>query len=142
MSKEQDTNEETIIPVKFKELVEKIENLNIVDLSELVKLLEKKFGVSASAPTMSFQMPVPGTAGSDAAEEAEEKTAFRIELKNAGGQKIQVIKTIKDILAIGLKEAKDFVDAAPKVVKDGIKKEEAEEIKKKLEEAGATAEIK
>jgi len=131
-------NEKENIPEKFKGIVELIEKLNVVDLSELVKVLEKRFGVTAGIPMMAMQ------AGNGAVKEniAEEQTAFKVELKSVGENKIQVIKVVKDLLGIGLKEGKDFVDAAPKVIKEGIKKEEADEIKKKLEEAGATVEVK
>ena len=140
MAEEQKNEKEEAVPAKFKELVEKIEGLNIVELSELVKVLEKKFGVSANVPMAAFQAP----AASEAQEGpgVEEKSSFKVELKDSGGQKIQVIKVVKEILGIGLKEAKDFVDAAPKTIKDGVNKEEAEEIKKKLEEAGAAVEVK
>lgn len=126
------------IPAKFKEIVEKVEQMSVLDLSELVKVLEKKFGVSAAMPMM-----VAGASGL-AADEAvkEEKTSFNVELKAVGGQKIQVIKAVREATGLGLKEAKDLVDAAPKIVKEGLKKEEAEELKKKLETAGATVEIK
>lgn len=132
-------NEKEIVPEKFKGIVDSIEKLNVVDLSELVKVLEKRFGVTAGMPVMTMPSGNGGAASEDA---AEEKTSFKVELKSAGENKIQVIKVVKDLLGIGLKEGKDFVDAAPKVIKEGIKKEEAEEIKKKLEEAGATVEIK
>ena len=131
-------NEKENIPEKFKGIVELIEKLNVVDLSELVKVLEKRFGVTAGIPMMAMQ------AGNGAVKEniAEEQTAFKVELKSVGENKIHVIKVVKDLLGVGLKEGKDFVDAAPKVIKEGIKKEEADEIKKKLEEAGATVEVK
>lgn len=132
-------NEKENVPEKFKGIVESIEKLNVVDLSELVKVLEKRFGVTAGMPVMA--MPA-GNGGGAAEDVAEEKTSFKVELKSVGENKIQVIKVVKDLLGIGLKEGKDFVDAAPKVIKEGIKKEEADEIKKKLEEAGATVEIK
>lgn len=128
------------VPSKFKDIVEKIESMSVLDLSELVGVLEKKFGVSAAMPMM-----IAGTAsaaGGDEGGKSEEKSSFKVELKNAGGQKVQVIKVIKDVLGLGLKEAKDLADAAPKTVKEGVSKEEAEELKKKLEEAGATVEIK
>jgi len=120
------------VPAKFKTLVESVENMSVLELHELVKLLEKKFGVSAQAAAA----PVA------AAEAAEEKSDFTIHLKDAGASKIGVIKVIKEALGLGLKEAKDLVDGAPVDVKTGVKKEEAEEIKKKLEEAGATVELK
>lgn len=134
-------DEKEMVPEKFKDIVEKIEKLNVVDLSELVKTLEKRFGVTAGMPMMAMPMQGGAVAGEDAGG-AEEKTSFKVDLKAAGDNKIQVIKAVKDLLGIGLKEAKDFVDAAPKTVKDGVKKEEADEIKKKLEEAGAQVEIK
>ena len=123
------------VPEKFKDLVSKIESMSVMDLAELVKVLEEKFGVSASA----MAMPV---AAAEAAAPAEEKTAFTVELKDAGAQKIQVIKVVREVLGLGLKEAKDLVDAAPKVVKENVKKEEADELKKKLEGAGAKVEVK
>lgn len=126
------------VPEKFKKLVEQIEELSVLDLAELVKILEEKFGVSA--------MPMaaaPATAAQAGAEgEKEEKSIVDIELKDAGAKKIDVIKVVKEITDLGLKEAKDLVDGAPKVVKQGVKKEEAEEIKKKLEAAGAKVELK
>ncbi|MDP2656139.1 MAG: 50S ribosomal protein L7/L12 [bacterium] len=123
------------VPAKFKDIVSSIEKLSVLDLAELVKVLEEKFGVSASAPMMAMAaMPGNGGAG-DAA--AEEKTAFDIEITDSGATKIAVIKVVREITALGLKEAKDLVDAAPKVVKEGVAKAEAEEMKKKLEEAGA-----
>lgn len=121
---------------KFKNLIEEIEKMSALDIVELVKALEEKFGVSASAPVM-----VAGGAAEGAAA-AEEKTSFSVELKSAGAQKIQVIKAIREITGLGLKEAKDIVDGAPKVVKENVAKAEAEDMKKKLEEAGATAELK
>jgi len=136
-SKKEDKKVE--IPAKFKDLVKQIEELSVLDLAELVKVLEEKFGVS-SAP-MAMAMPAGG-AGNGGNEAAEEKSAFDIELKAVGEQKISVIKAVKDITGLGLKEAKDLVDGAPKVIKQEVKKEEAEEMKKKLEEAGAVVELK
>ncbi len=118
---------------KYNSLIEAIEKLTVVELAELVKVLEEKFGVSASA-----MMASGGGAGAAA---AEEKTSWNVVLKVAGEQKINVIKIVKEVTGLGLKEAKDIVDAAPKAVKEGLKKEEAEELKKKLEEAGAVAEL-
>lgn len=129
------------IPAKFKDLVEKIEKLSVLELSELVKVLEKKFGVSAAAPIMAVGAVPAGVAGG-AGESAEEKSSFNVELKSSGSQKIQVIKAVRELTGKGLKEAKDLVDAAPKVIKEGVTKEEANEIKKKLEEAGAVVELK
>lgn len=129
---------EVVVPEKFADLVKKIETLSVLELSELVKVLEEKFGVSASAP-MAMAMPVAGAAAGAA---AEEKSDFNIELVASGGAKIAVIKVIREITGKGLKEAKDLVDAAPKVVKEKVPKAEAEEIKKKLEAAGATVSLK
>ena len=110
-----------------------------MDLAELVKVLESKFGVS---PMMAVAAAPAAGGDSAAAGAAEEKTEFTVELKNAGSQKIQVIKAVREITGKGLKEAKDLVEGAPQVVKENVKKEEAEELKKKLEEAGATVELK
>ncbi len=122
------------IPAKFKSIVDSIEQMSVLDLNELVKLLEKKFGVSAAA------VAVAGPATAAAA--VEEKSSFAVHLKDAGASKINVIKVVKDALALGLKEAKDLVDAAPSLLKDGVKKDEAEAIKKKIEEAGGKVELK
>ena len=127
---------EVIVPVKFKSLVEQIEKLSVLDLAELVKVLEEKFGVSASAPAMAM------SAAPVAAEAVEEKDSFDIELTAAGANKIGVIKAVRTVTELGLKEAKDLVDGAPKVVRENVKKEEAENIKKTLEEAGATVTLK
>jgi len=127
------------VPEKFKTLVEQIEKLSVVDLAELVKVLEDKFGVSAAAPVMMGAMPAAGAAAADA---GEEKSTFNVELTSAGGSKIAVIKVLREVTGKGLKEAKDMADAAPKVVKENAAKEEAEELKKKLEEAGATVTLK
>lgn len=127
------------VPAKFESIVSEIEKMSVLDLSELVKVLEDKFGVSAAAPMMMGGM-MPAAAGAGA--EVEEKSEFDIELKAAGDQKINVIKAVREITGLGLKEAKDMVDAAPKVIKEAVKKEEAEELKKKLEAAGATVELK
>src|SRR3989338_7359731 len=116
------------VPAKFEKLVGEIEKMSVVELAELVKVLEGKFGVSAAAPVMM-------AAGGAAAGPAEEKTSFNVELKEVGAQKIEVIKAVRDITAKGLKESKDLVDAAaaaPQMIKEGGKKEEAEEMKKKL----------
>ncbi|MEK9182319.1 MAG: 50S ribosomal protein L7/L12 [Patescibacteria group bacterium] len=109
--------------------------MSVLDLNELVKLLEKKFGVSAAA------VAVAAPAGGAGAV-AEEKSSFNVELKEAGAQKIAVIKVVKELLGLGLKEAKDLVDAAPSKLKDGMKKEDAEALKKKIEEAGGKVELK
>ena len=121
-------------------MIETIEKMTVLEVSELVKALEEKFGVSASMPMMMGTMP--GAGAGEEGEKKEEKTAFTVELTEGGGQKIQVIKALREITSLGLKEAKDLVDAAPKAVKEGVTKEEAEEMKKKLEEAGAKVTIK
>ena len=121
---------------KFKEILDKIETMNAMELSELVKAMEEKFGISAAVPIMAAGA---GAAGGEAA--VEEKTAWNVLLKDVGGQKIQVIKVIKEITGLGLQESKAIADGAPKVVKEGLKKEEAEEVKKKLEAAGAVVEL-
>ena len=113
--------------------------MTVLELSELVKALEEKFGVSAAMPMAVAAAPA---GGGEEEVVTEEKTSFTVELKSGGGQKIQVIKALREITNIGLKEAKDLVDAAPKAVKEGVSKADAEEMKKKLEEAGATVEIK
>ena len=120
-------------------MIEAIEKMTVLELSELVKAIEEKFGVSAAMPMMMGAAPA---SGSDEAEKKEEKTSFTVELTSAGGEKIQVIKALREVTSLGLKEAKDLADAAPKAVKEGASKEEAEEIKKKLEAAGATVTIK
>jgi len=123
------------IPAKFQGLVDSIEKLTIMELAELVKLLEDKFGVSAAAPVMM------AGAGAGAAA-AEEKSTFDVELTEAGGNKIAVIKVVREITGQGLKEAKDMVDGAPKVIKAGVAKAEAEDMKKKIEEAGGKCTLK
>ncbi|HOW60765.1 MAG TPA: 50S ribosomal protein L7/L12 [Candidatus Moranbacteria bacterium] len=129
---------EVKVPAKFEKIVAEIEKMSVLDLSELVNILEDKFGVSAAAPMMMGAMPAAG----GAAETAEEKSEFDVELTSAGAQKINVIKAVREITGQGLKEAKDLVDAAPKMVKEKVAKAQAEEIKKKLEEAGATVTLK
>ena len=128
---------EVVVPEKFEKLVAEIEKMSVLDLSELVKVLEDKFGVSAAAPVM-----MGAVAGAPAAAAEEEKTEFDVELTAAGAQKINVIKAVREVTGLGLKEAKDLVDAAPKVVKEKIAKADAETVKKKLEEAGATVTLK
>jgi len=134
----QNPKEESLkeVPEKFKDLIEKIENMSVKDLAEFVKVLEEKFGVSA------MPQVVAGAPAATGGEKAEEKDSFSVILKSAGDQKIQVIKVVKEITGLGLKEAKDLVDGAPKPIKENVKKEEAEEIKKKIEEAGGVVEIK
>jgi len=121
------------------QLIEAISSLSVIELSELVKALEEKFGVSAAAPVAVAAAPAAGTATGAA---AEEKTEFNVVLANAGASKINVIKVVREVTGLGLKEAKDLVDGAPKTVKENVAKAEAEEIKKKLTEAGATVELK
>jgi len=128
---------DVIVPEKFEKLVAEIEKMSVLDLSELVKVLEEKFGVSAAA-----QMMMAGAAPAAVAEAVEEKTEFDVELTAAGAQKINVIKAVREITGLGLKEAKDLVDAAPKVIKEKVAKADAENFKKKLEEAGATVGVK
>ncbi len=130
--------EEVVVPAKFEKLVSEIEKMSVLDLSELVKVLEEKFGVSAAAPMMMGAMQ----AAAGAAEAAEEKSDFDVELSAVGDQKINVIKAVREATGLGLKEAKDLVDAAPKVIKEKLPKAEAEEVKKKLEAAGATVTLK
>ncbi|MBU1131566.1 50S ribosomal protein L7/L12 [Patescibacteria group bacterium] len=127
------------VPVKFKLIVEEIEKMSVLDLSELVKILEDKFGVSAAAPIM---VAGAASASAEASADKEEKTSFNVELTSSGEQKINVIKAIREVTQLGLKEAKDMADGAPKMVKEDATKEEAEEIKKKLEAAGATVTLK
>ncbi len=124
------------VPAKFEKLVGEIEKMSVLDLAELVKVLEEKFGVSASAPAMMMAGPAAG------GEAVEEKDAFDVEITEAGANKIAVIKAVREITEMGLKEAKDLVDAAPKVLREGVKKEDAEALKKRLEEAGAKVTLK
>jgi large subunit ribosomal protein L7/L12 len=128
---------EVVVPAKFEKLVAEIEKMSVLDLSELVTVLEDKFGVTAAAPMMMGAMPAAGVA-----EVAEEKSEFDVEITAAGEQKINAIKAVREITGLGLKEAKDLVDAAPKVIKEKVAKAEAEEIKKKLEDAGASVTLK
>lgn len=127
---------EVVIPDKFKSLVEAIEKMSVLDLADLVKILEKKFGVSAAAPAIMAAAPAAPAAP------VEEKTSFNVELTEAGSNKIAVIKAVRELTEIGLKDAKDLVDSAPKMLKEGVKKEDAEAMKKKLEEAGAKVTLK
>ena len=123
------------------EIIQAIENMTVLELSELVKAIEEKFGVSAQAP-VAFMPGAAGPAAAPAEAEVEEKTEFDVILVTAGDKKIPVLKVVRELTGLGLKEAKDLVDGAPKPVKQGVKKEEAEAMKAKLEEAGATIEIK
>jgi large subunit ribosomal protein L7/L12 len=125
---------------KLEEMIKTIEGLTVLELSELVKALEDKFGVQANMPMM--MAPAAGGAAAGGAAPAEEKTSFNVVLTASGANKIAVIKEVRTITNLGLKEAKDLMDGAPKTVKEGVNKEEAEEMKKKLEAAGATVELK
>lgn len=136
MSEETTKTEDVVVPAKFKSLVEEIEKMSVLDLAELVKILEDKFGVSAAAPAMMM------AAAPAAAAAAEEKDSFDVELTGAGSNKIAVIKVVRELTDMGLKDAKDLVDAAPKMVKEGVDKATAESVKAKLEEAGATVTLK
>lgn len=129
-----DEGADVAVPAKFKTIVDSIEKMSVLDLNELVKLLEKKFGVSAAA--VAVAAPAAGAAA------GEEKSTFDVELKDGGANKIAVIKVIKEVLGLGLKEAKDLVDAAPAKLKDGMKKEDAEKLKKDVEAAGGKVELK
>lgn len=131
----EETTESFEVPAEFKKIVEDIEKMTVLELHSLVKVLEKKFGVSAQAVAVAG----PAAGGADA---GEEKTEFTVELTETGAQKIAVIKVIKEALGLGLKEAKDMVDAAPSVVKENMKKEDADALKAKLEEAGAKVTLK
>ncbi len=133
----EDSAEETVvIPEKFQSLVEQVENMSVLELNELVKLLEKRFGVQAGAVALA------GNAAGGEGEVAEEKSTFTVELSASGDQKIGVIKVVKEVLALGLKDAKDLVDGAPVVLKEGMPKEEAEELKKRIEEVGGQVMLK
>ncbi len=126
--------------ISKEEILEAIGSMSVLDLSELIKEMEDKFGVSAAAAAVA--MPAGGAAAGDAAGAAEEKSEFDVHLTAAGDQKVNVIKAVREITGLGLKEAKDLVDGAPKVIKEGLAKADAEEAAKKLTDAGATAELK
>lgn len=129
--------EETVeVPAKFKEIVSAVEAMSVLELSELVKVFEKKFGVSAAA------VAVAGPAAAGAAGGEDAKSTFTVELSDAGANKIQVIKAVKEILGLGLKEAKDLVDGAPSVVKENVGKDDADALKAKIEEAGGKVTLK
>ena len=136
MSDEEKTNVE--VPAKFADLVSSIEKLSVLELSELVKVLEDKFGVSAAAPMMMAGAPAAGGAAAG----GEEKDEFTVELTAAGDNKINVIKVVREVTGLGLKEAKDIVDGAPKAIKENMPKADAEALKKQLEEAGGTVALK
>lgn len=134
VTEEASEEEEVEVPAKFKDIVESVENMTVLELNELVKVIEKKFGVSAQAVAVA----APGAGGAA----AEEKDEFTVELASVGDSKIGVIKAVKAALGLGLKEAKDLVESAPAVLKENVKKEEAEEMKKAIEEAGGKVELK
>ncbi len=126
-----------VVPEKFQSLVEQVEKMSVLDLAELVKILEEKFGVSAAAT-----VAVAAAGGAAAAAPAEEKTTFDVEITEIGANKIAVIKVVRELTEMGLKDAKDLVEAAPKVLKEGVSKASAEEMKTKLEAAGAKVTLK
>jgi large subunit ribosomal protein L7/L12 len=128
-------NEEVKVPAKFAKIVEEVEKMSVLDLNELVKVFENKFGVSATAVAAAPQSGATGPA-------AEEKSTFTVELTDSGAQKIAIIKIVKEVLALGLKDAKDKVDAAPIVLVENMKKEEAEALKKSIEAAGGKVALK
>lgn len=127
---------------KLEELVKSIENMTVLELSDLVKVLEEKFGVQVNMPMMAAGAASQAAIGAGPAAAQEEKSTFTVVLTGAGGNKIAVIKEVRAMTNLGLKEAKDLVDTAPKPIKEGVSKEEAEEMKKKLEAAGAAVELK
>jgi len=130
------------MPDKLNQIIEKIAGLTVIELSELVKALEDKFGVTAASPMMMGAMPMMGGAGAEAAQVEEAPTSFNVILKEIGAQKIQVIKEVRALTGLGLKEAKDLVDGTPKAVKEGVNEDEAKKIKEVLEAVGATVEVK
>ncbi len=133
-----ETEEKSVkVPTKFKSIVEEIEKMSVLDLSELVSLLEDKFGVSAAAPVAMASALVAG-----GEEPEEEKSSFNVELTSVGDNKISVIKAIREVTQLGLKEAKDMTDGAPLIIKEAVTKEEAEEMKTKLSDAGASITLK
>lgn len=137
--KKEEAKKEVEVPKNFQKLIEEIEKMSVLELSELVKILEDKFGVSAAAPVAVGAAPA---VGGETEESKEEKSEFDVELTSGGDQKINAIKAVREITGVGLKDAKDMVDAAPKIIKEKVAKEEAEEMKKKLEEIGATVTLK
>lgn len=132
------TTKEVKVPAKFKDLVETIEGMSVLELSELVKVLEDQFGVSAAAPVV----VASGAAAGGEVAPAVEKSSFTVELASAGDQKIAVIKAVRAVTQLGLKDAKDLVEKAPAIVRENVPKAEAEEMKKKIEAAGAKVELK
>ena len=141
MSEDKNTEEKSVeLKGNAKKIAEMLETMTVLELSELVKGLEEKFGVSAAAPVMMGAMPAAG--GDAAVADVEEKSQFDVMLSDAGANKIAVIKVVKAATGLGLKEAKEIVDSAPKAIKEGVAKEDAEALLKELEEAGAKAELK
>lgn len=132
-----EAKKEVEVPEKFKGIVDQLSSLSVLDMAELVKILEEKFGVSAAAPMMMAAAP-----GAAVGEVAEEKTNFDVELSETGPNKIAVIKVVRELTEKGLKDAKDLVDAAPKIVAEGLAKDKADEMKKRLEDAGAKVALK
>jgi len=128
--------------VNQQQVIEYIKGISVMELSQLVKALETELGVSAAAAMPMMGMPMAGGAGGGAAAPAEEQTEFTATLTDVGGNKINVIKVVREVTSLGLKEAKDLVESAPKAIKEGVTKEEAAAIKKKFEDAGAKVEIK
>lgn len=126
------------MPIASEEFIKQIDGMSVLELNDLVKALEEHYGVSAAAAAM----PMAAAGGAAAAAEVEEQTEFDVVLKEIGAKKINVIKAVREVTSLGLKEAKDLVEAAPTAIKEAVPKEEAEEIKKKFEEAGATVEVK
>jgi len=126
------------MPIASEEFIKQIDGMSVLELNDLVKALEEHYGVSAAAAAM----PMAAAGGAAAAAEVEEQTEFDVVLKEVGAKKINVIKAVREVTSLGLKEAKDLVEAAPTAIKEAVPKEEAEEIKKKFEEAGATVEVK
>ncbi len=135
----EEAKEAIVVEGKMAEFIDWIEGISVLELSQLVKALEDRLGVTAAAPVA---VAAAGAAPADGGEAAEEKTEFDVILKEAGGKKIAVIKEVRAITGLGLKDSKDLVEGAPKAVKEGVSKDEAEEIKGKLEDAGATVEVK
>lgn len=123
------------------DVISYLENASMLEISELVKEIEEKFDIKAAAPQVAVAAAGGAAAGQEGQAAAEEKTEFNVVLKEVGGNKIQVIKAVREVTSLGLKEAKELVESAPKAIKEEVKKEEADEIKKKLEEAGATVEV-
>ena len=132
----EEKKEEAKVPAKFSKIVEEVEKMSVLELNELVKVFEEKFGVSATA------VVAAGSASAETSADKEEKSTFTVELVDAGTQKIAIIKIVKEVLTLGLKDAKDKVDGAPVVLVENMKKEEAEELKKKIEEAGGKVVLK